>query len=172
MPEQQARWDSLAAARDLSDSRDSRARELKGDGRKILGYFCAFFPVEFLTAADIVPYRLMGNLRGPVSIANTYVDPSVCPFVKSCFDMAMKGEYDFLDGWVMPDACDNTKIIYRVWTYNLPSQYAYLLNVPNFLDEECFTFLNRELAFLRKSLGEFAQCEITDEKLHQANRPP
>ena len=155
-------------AKAFSENRHQRAKELKDEGRKILGYFCAFFPIEFLTAANIVPHRLMGNLRDPITTANTYFDPAICPFVKSCFDMAMKGEYNFLDGWVAPDACDNMRIAYRVWTYNLPPQYVYWLVTPRGLDEASFAFFRKELAFFRKSLEEFAQCEITDEKLHQA----
>jgi len=159
---------SLEGVKELTLDRGRRARELKNEGQNILGYFCSYFPIEFLTAANIVPYRLMGNLRDPVTVANTYVDPAVCPYVKSCFDMAMKGGYDFLDGWVTPDTCDNIVNIYRVWNYNLPSPYTYWLNAPNFLDEACFTFFKRELVFFKRSLEKFAQCEITDEKLHQA----
>ncbi len=159
---------SLERVKELTQDRGRRARELKNEGQNILGYFCSYFPIEFLTAANIVPYRLMGNLRDPVTVANTYVDPAVCPYIKSCFDMAMKGGYDFIDGWVTPDTCDNMVNIYRVWNYNLPLSYTYWLNVPNFLDEECFTFFKRELAFFRRSVGKFAQCEITDERLHRA----
>jgi len=168
VPKGQQIGGSLERVEELAQDRGRRARELKNEGRKILGYYCAFFPVEFLTATNIVPYRLMGNLRDPITIANTYVDPAVCPYIKSCFDMAMKGGYDFLDGWVTPDVCDNMVNIYRVWNYNLPSPYTYWLNVPNFLDEECFTFFKRELVFFRRSLEKLAECEITDEELHQA----
>ena len=159
---------AMDKATELAQDRGQRARELKREGRKVLGYFCSYFPVEFLTAADIVPFRIMGNLRETVTIANTYVDPAVCPWIKSCFDTAMKGGYDFLDGWVTPDTCDNMVNIYRVWNYNLPSPYTYWLNVPNFLDEACFLFFKRELAFFKTSLEKLTQSEITDEKLHRA----
>jgi len=168
VPEGQQVAGSLEGAKELAQDRGRRARELKDEGRQIVGYFCSYFPIEFLTAADIVPYRLMGNLRDPVTIANIYVDPAVCPYMKSCFDMAMKGGYEFLHGWVTPDTCDNAVNIYRVWNYNLPSPYTYWLNVPNFLDEPCFSFFRRELVFLRRSLEKFTQRDITDDKLHQA----
>jgi len=159
---------TLAEVKELSENRDRRARELKKEGRKILGYICDYFPLEFLTAANIVPYRLMGDLKDPISAADTYVDPAVCTYVKSCFDMALKGKLDFLDGWVTPDACNNITNIYRVWNYNRPSSYSYMLNVPNFIDEDCLQFFGRELVFFRRNLEEFAECRITDEKLLQA----
>jgi len=163
----QAKW-SLEAAKELSENRDRRAIELKVAGKPIMGYFCCFMPTEILTAANIVPYRFMGNLREPSTLADAYCDPSNCPYLKSCFDMAIKGKYDFLDGWVTPDACDNFTNMYRFWNYRLPSPHYYWLNVPNFLDEECFKFFKEELAILRKRIEEFAQSKITDEQLHKA----
>lgn len=53
----------MERVKELTLDRGRRARELKNEGQNILGYFCSYFPIEFLTAANIVPYRLMGNLR-------------------------------------------------------------------------------------------------------------
>jgi len=50
-----------------------------------------FVPLEILTAADILPFRIMGNPKEPITIANAYIDPANCPYLKSCFDGAMKG---------------------------------------------------------------------------------
>ncbi len=162
------RW--LEQAKRISENRDRRVRELKNEGKKVIGYFCSFFPLEILTAADLVPYRIMGNLTEPITAAHAYCDPALCPFVKSCFDAALKGAYDFLDGWVTPDSCDSIVNIYRTWKYNLPSPYTYWLNVPNFLDEDCFKFFKEELVLLKKSVEKFTQKELSDPKLQQAIR--
>ena len=82
--------------------------------------------------------------------------------------MAMRGEYDFLDGWVTPDACDNMTNIFRFWNYRLPSPHYYWLNVPNFLDEDCFHFFKEELAIIREKIEEFAGRKIADDELRQA----
>jgi len=163
----QTNW-SLAAAKELSQNRDRRVKELKAQGKLILGYFCCFLPLEILTAADIIPYRFMGSLREPSTLADAYCDPSNCPFLKSCFDMAMRGKYDFLDGWVTPDACDNMTNIYRFWNYRLPSPHYYWMNVPNFLDEDCFRFFKEELGILKNKIEGFAHHKITDDELRRA----
>ena len=157
----------LARAKAISQNRDWRARELKGEGRKVLGYFCCYLPLEILTAAHVIPYRIMGSIREPTTVADTYLDPALCPFIKSSFDIAMKGELDFIDGWMTPDSCDNIRIIYNIWRHNLPS-YSYQLRVPNLFDESCTRFFHEELALLKEELERFAQTEITDEKLRQA----
>jgi benzoyl-CoA reductase subunit C len=48
----------LERAERLYHERGFRAKELKGEGKKIIGYVCAFPPVELITAAGLVPYRI------------------------------------------------------------------------------------------------------------------
>lgn len=158
---------SLEEAKALSQKRDRRARELKGEGRRVLGYFCCYLPLEILTAAEVVPYRIMGSIREPVTVADTYLDPALCPFIKSAFDIAMKGDLDFIDGWVTPDSCDNIRIVSGIWRHNLPS-YSRQLQVPNLFDESCTRFFREELMLLKQDVEELAETEITDEKLRHA----
>ncbi|MFC2039365.1 2-hydroxyacyl-CoA dehydratase subunit D, partial [Chloroflexota bacterium] len=159
---------SLEAAKRLAENRDTRANQLKSEGRRVMGYFCSYMPLEILTAAKLIPYRIQGSVREPVTDANVYLDPGICPYLKSCYDMVLKGKYDFLDGWVTADSCDSRICLYKVWRYNLKPTYSYWLNVPNFLDEECFRFFREELAFFKKSIEGFTQSKISNEKLYEA----
>ncbi|MDP2625623.1 MAG: hypothetical protein Q8Q58_01785, partial [Candidatus Rokubacteria bacterium] len=59
----------LARARAHYEGRDQRARELKAEGRKVVGYLCYFAPPEILEAAGLVPYRIRGDVRHPVTRA-------------------------------------------------------------------------------------------------------
>ena len=73
----------LLAAKELSENRDRRARELKREGKRVVGYFHCFVPLEILTAAGILPFRMMGDPKEPLTIANAYIDPANCPYLKS-----------------------------------------------------------------------------------------
>ena len=44
-----------------------RARELKDQGKKIIGYLCAFTPLEIITAAGFIPFRIKGNVNEPIT---------------------------------------------------------------------------------------------------------
>lgn len=158
----------LEVAKGLAENRGRRAKELKSEWGKVMGYFCSHMPLEILTAADFIPYRIQGNMEEPVTEADVYLDPGICPYLKSCYDMVLKGRYDFLDGWVTPDSCDSRICLYKVWRYNLKPAYTYWLNVPSFLDEECFRFFKEELAFFKKSIEGFTQSKISDGKLYEA----
>jgi benzoyl-CoA reductase/2-hydroxyglutaryl-CoA dehydratase subunit BcrC/BadD/HgdB len=46
-----------------------RARELKGQGKKVIGYLCALTPVEIITAAGLVPFRIKGDVNEPITRA-------------------------------------------------------------------------------------------------------
>lgn len=146
----------------------ARARELKSQGRKIIGYLCAFTPLEIITAAGFVPFRIKGNVSEPITKADTQMETIVCPLVRSCFDMSLKDNYEFLDGMVMPHACDSIARNYSVWRYSLDLPYSHFINIPHTVRGPSMEFFKAELATFRKSLGKFAGREISDEALVQA----
>jgi len=145
-----------------------RARELKKQGKKVFGYLCAFVPLEMLTAAGLIPIRIKGNVRQPITRADAEMETIVCPLVRSCFDMALKGNYDFLDGLVIPHTCDSVSRTYDIWKYNLKLPYCHFLNVPHSTDEPSLEFFRSMLDMFRKSLEKFTGREITDQSLLKA----
>jgi len=116
--------EGLTLVRELCRSRDKRARQLRGQGRKVLGYFCCYPSLEIMTAAGIVPYRMMGNIKEPVTQADTHLETIVCGYVRSSLDVALKGAYDFLDGLVIPSTCETIDKLYRIWQDALEPQYS------------------------------------------------
>jgi len=146
----------------------SRARELKKQGRQIMGYLCAFTPVEIIAAAGFVPFRIKGDVNEPITKADTEMETIVCPLVRSCFDMALKGKYEFLEGIVIPHACDSISRTYDVWKYTLNLPYSHLIDMPHSTDEPSFNFYKAILGTFRESLGKFTGKEISDQGLNQA----
>ncbi len=144
-----------------------RARELKSQGKKFIGYLCAFTPLEIVAAAGLVPFRIKGNVDEPITKADTQMETIICPLVRSCFDMALKGKYDFLDGLVIPHACDSICRTYDIWKYSLNLAYYHLINLPHSTDDSSLEFFKAELNTFRKSLGKFAGNEISDRSLVQ-----
>jgi benzoyl-CoA reductase subunit C len=158
----------LAKAEQIYQNRDRKAKELKSEGKKIIGYLCSFTPVEMITAADLVPYRITGSTKESIALADAYLETIACPFTRSCLDMALKGSYDFLDGFVVPHACDNIVKLYDIWTYDIKHAYAHFVNVPHTLSPASFGFFEAELGTFKKSLERFSGREITAEGLSRA----
>jgi bzd-type benzoyl-CoA reductase N subunit len=153
-----------------------RARELKKQGKKVIGYICAFVPLEMLSAAGVVPVRIKGNVREPITRADAEMETIVCPLIRSCFDLALKGKYEFLDGLVVPHSCDSVTRTYDIWKSNLKLPFCHFLNVPHSTSEPSLKFFRAMLELFRNSLEKFTGKEISDRdlvraiKLHNRNR--
>jgi len=147
-----------------------RAKELKKEGKKIIGYVCSFVPLEIITAAGCIPFRVRGNIHEPITTGDTLLETIVCPYYRSCFDLSVKEKYAFLSGMVIPHGCDSMVRSYSAWSYSLPYSYFHFVNIPNVCDESSFEFFNAELNTFRKSLEKFTGKAITDEDLAQAIR--
>ena len=74
-----------------------RAQELKEEGKRFMGYICSFVPIEIITAAGFVPFRIRGDVHEPITKGDTYLETIACPFMRSCFDQSLKGKYDFCE---------------------------------------------------------------------------
>jgi len=157
----------LARAKELYENRGQRAKELRGDGKKVIGYICCYPPVELITAAGFVPYRITGSLE-PITEADAYLETLMCPYVRSCFDLGLKKRYDFVDGMIWPHTCDNIQKTYDIWKHYIPHSYFKYLDVPHMTDPSSFEFFAKELDLLKESLEEFAGFKITEERLKEA----
>ena len=136
----------LAMARDLCKNRGQRAERAKREGEKVIGYYCCFPPAELIAAANLFPYRITGDIHEPVTEGAVYLDTNMCPFLRSSFDLAMKGKYDFLDGIVVPNACRNMRRFHVFWRDNVKPAYVHYLNVPHTATSASIDFYEAELA--------------------------
>ena len=153
---------------ELYNERGKRAKELHDAGKKVIGYFCCFVPDEIITAFDMAPYRIQGSQNDPIDEADALLEPMACPFARSCFNMALKGEYDFLDGFVAPHSCDTIERMYHIWRSNKPSPFNHMINVPHMMGPSSDIFYRKELDYFIKRLEEFSGTKLDQNKLRDA----
>jgi len=147
-----------------------RARELKNEGKRVIGYVCSFVPLEIITAAGCVPFRVRGNVHEPITKGDSLLETIVCPYYRSCFDLSVKGKYDFLSGLVIPHGCDSMVRSFSAWSYALPYSYFHFVNIPTVCEDSSFEFFGAEIDTFRKSLEKFGGKAITTAELTQAIR--
>lgn len=145
-------------------------------GKDVFGYFCCVAPEEIIHAADILPIRITGS-----SSTEGHVDDHIprygCQFVRSAFDLAMSGVYDYLDGVVIPHTCD---LVGRMeyWWRTLAAKrsptiagleicpYVIYLNYPTKVDgEEALRLYRAELRQLRQYLERRKRIVLSDDRL-------
>ncbi len=82
-------------------------RALKEQGKKIVGYFCLYVPVEIIYAAGAVPVRLARGDEASAQQGEEWLRADACPFCKtSAGRFATDPLCQLLDGLVMVNTCD------------------------------------------------------------------
>ncbi len=145
--------------------RAERARELHQQGKKVIGYFCCYTPVEMITAAGLVPYRLTGTAGQPLAKVDRYLETVICPFIRSVFEMRLSGDYDFLDGLVMGNMCDTINFAYTAFEDYWKPAFSHFLDVPHKITP---VYFRSEFGRFGKALADYSNIDISDEALKQA----
>ncbi len=140
----------------------------KGQGGRAVGYFCSTMPVEVITAAGLLPFRLRATGSTGTELSDAFFSSLNCSFPRHAFNMALKGEYDFLDGLVMFNSCDHIRRVYDHWTRQLKTPFVRILSLPKKAGELQVEWFRSELAVLKEDMQEFYKVEITDEELNRA----
>ena len=162
------RNEGLARAREIYANRSQRARELKAEGKKIIGYPCVYVPLEMLTALDLVPYRTCGDMKEPVTEADRALPGSFCPVMRTCLDCALKDKNDFLDGMVTIHSCDPQEKTARVWESYTGYPYFHFIDMPSTVRPEALAYFTSQLHDFRKTLEAFTGRKMPTDRLKAA----
>ena len=158
----------LTRAKEIYLNRDQRVKELKAEGNKVMGYLCIYPVVEMMTALDLVPYRIFGDMSEPITDADDYLPIIVCPFLRSLLDLGLKGRYDFLDGVVMAHICDVGARTSHLWDVAVKTPYSHFIDVPHTNRELSQNRFKELLQNFQKTLEEFAGKKLTPAKLKES----
>jgi len=157
--------------REFRTYRQNRHREVMNwkekTGKKVIGVFCCDVPEEIIYAADMLPVRILGE-EEEATEADLHFPTNVCPYPKSCFDQALKGRYDYLDGLVVPNVCDMIRAMYSFWKIRIKLPYIHFLEVPQKISDEGVDFFYNNLLRFKESLEELSGNSISSESLTQA----
>ncbi len=158
----------LDKAIEICRNRSQRVKELKAEGRPVIGYLCIYPVLEMITAFDMVPYRIFGDMDEPITDADDYMPSIVCPFLRSILDLGLKGRYDFLDGVVMAHICDVGARTAHLWDVAVKTPYSHYLDIPHTNRENSRERLKELLIDFQKSLESFTGREMSPDKLRES----
>ena len=143
--------------------------EAKEKGKKVVGTFCSYTPVELICAAGAVPVSLCGKGEQGVLDAEARLPKTLCPLIKASYGLALTDQcpfFYFADGILAETTCDGKKKMYELMRELKP---LHVMNLPQGRDhalalESWKSEIQKAARFLEELLG----VEITDEKLHDA----
>lgn len=130
----------------LRAERIAELKRLKGLGKRVVGYFCQYVPVELIYAVGAIPVRLArGDYRSSVR-GERFLRPDACPFCKSCLGKFETDPlYQLTDALVFVNTCDMMR--------RLPETVIANIKIPVFqlyLPRTAQAFANRVQEFERQ----------------------
>ena len=158
----------LDCVKEIYRNRTRRVRELSAEGKKVIGYFHIYPVLEMLTALDLVPFGLTGDMGEPITKADACLPTVVCPFIRSMVDLGLKGRYDFLSGVVMAHACEVAEKTAHIWRTYLDPPYAHFIDTPHTTHAAAQKQHKELLKDFRTTLESYTGRELTDERLREA----
>lgn len=160
----------LSRANEIYLNTDQRVRELKAEGRTIMGYLCIYPVQEILTALDIIPFRIFGDMKETITDADSWMGTAVCPFLRSCLDLGLKGKFDFVDGVIFAHICDVGCALGNTWRLAVEMPFSFFLDTPSTLGKPAQVRMKTLLQEYQESLEKYTGKKVTPEKLKDAIR--
>ncbi len=156
--------------------KNSSIDEWQKEGRKVVGFYCTYIPEELLHAADLLPFRIRATGNKDTDLGDIYMVRFTCSFVRATLDMALKGVYDFLDGFLVCNSCDHSRRMYELFDLKVFNRenfhkkvHRFYLAIPHVITNEGFEWYKTEIEELKEELElKFNIKEITKEKLKKA----
>ena len=146
--------------------RTAQILEHKSRGGKVIGWLCTYVPEEIIHASGALPIRIIGySHEANLDDANAHLYINNCTFSRSCLQLGLEGQYDFLDGVVGGSTCDGARRLFDVWRQYIGTPFHHVLTVPRKYTERAHKLYYDEVVLFKKHLEEHLGVSISDEEL-------
>jgi benzoyl-CoA reductase/2-hydroxyglutaryl-CoA dehydratase subunit BcrC/BadD/HgdB len=147
----------------------SQIKEAKAKDGRVFGWLCSYVPEELIYAAGALPVRITGyNREMDLADGTAYLSNVSCSFTRSCFQMALRGDYKTLDGIIAGSTCDGARRLFDHWRHFVPVSFSQIISVPRKYSAPTLDLYYSELTDLKTNLEKHLNVNITDELLTDA----
>lgn len=148
--------------------------EAKEYGKKVIGTFCSYTPLEIINAAGAISVGLCGKSEQGIAEAETVLPKTLCPLIKASYGMAFTDQcpyFYFSDAIIAETTCDGKKKMYELMNKITP---VHALNLPQSRSQAFALEMWTEVAKLKPSpvsgyeistVAESADFHFTDDYL-------
>jgi benzoyl-CoA reductase/2-hydroxyglutaryl-CoA dehydratase subunit BcrC/BadD/HgdB len=153
----------------ISDQNLIDMEEAKRQGRKVIGFYCLYSPVEIALAAGAIPVSLCGTKNDPIAEAEKDLPRNLCPLIKSSYGFALTDTcpfFRFTDLVVGETTCDGKKKMFELLVNFRP---MHILQLPQNQDSETsLPFWTQEVQRFKERVEKETSVMISEEKLSAA----
>ena len=146
-----------------------RLKEAKEKGKKVVGVFCSYTPVELIRAAGAASVGLCGSSEDGIAQAEAYLPQTLCPLIKSSFGQAHEDLcpfFYFSDAIIGETTCDGKKKMFELLGEFKP---VHVMHLPQMQDqEEAVLLWTAEMHRAARFIEEKLDTKITEDNLRKA----
>ena len=144
-------------------------KELKEQGRRIVGVFCTFTPWELILAADAVAVVLCGIGDDNIPAAEVRLPKKLCPLIKASYGAAVTDKcpfFYFSDMVLAETTCDGKKKMYELMG---ELKHCHIMQLPpGRYGKGALEFWKQEVISVKEDLEQFYGITITEQKIRDA----
>ena len=144
-------------------------KELKEQGRRIVGVFCTFTPWELILAADAVAVVLCGIGEDNIPAAEVRLPKNLCPLIKASYGAAVTDKcpfFYFSDMVLAETTCDGKKKMYELMG---ELKHCHIMQLPpGRYGKGALEFWKQEVISVKEDLEQFYGITITEQKIRDA----
>ena len=141
----------------------------KEDGKKVVGYYCTYSPIELAIAAGAVVAPLCPSSQGPMLAADNDLPQNLCPIVRGLYDLAVTDRCPYFhssDFVIAETTCDGKKKAYEFLKRIKP---VHIMDLPQIADlPSSHVKWESEVRRLKEAMEKQLNVVITDEALRAA----
>jgi benzoyl-CoA reductase/2-hydroxyglutaryl-CoA dehydratase subunit BcrC/BadD/HgdB len=165
-PEAMQYFDEIA---NFFGQREKEIQAEKEKGKKVIGYFCTFTPIELILAADAIPVRVNSGWYDASKIGDRVVPVEVCPIVRSTIGAKMIGLSPYLelsDALISVLTCDGITKLSEIISDYKP---VWTMPLPRVKDSaQSMRFWSEEIKAIKGQIEALTGNKITRKKLKSA----
>ena len=141
-------------------------------GRKAMGCFPIYCPVELIHAAGMLPVGVIGGGNQiEIAHADSRFQSFVCSIVKSTLELGLTDRLQFLDGMLFHSICDPARNLASVFLRNFPGMFVDYIHFPqNLVSPLGAEYLGTEYKRVLGRLEELVGRKVTAEDLNNSIR--
>ena len=152
-----------------------RIMKEKENGKKLVGVFCTYTPLELIMAAGANFVSLCGGSDHTIAAAETVLPKNLCPLIKSSYGFAITDRcpyFYFSDAILAETTCDGKKKMYELLGKQKPVHVMHLPQGQNgpMAIESWKAAMYEAKAFLEEKLGTVITEENVRDAIKKRNR--
>ena len=147
-----------------------RMKELKEQGKRVVGMFCSFVPTELVYAAGALPVGLCAFSDETIPAAEADLPRNLCPLIKASYGFALTDTcpyFYFSDLVVGETTCDGKRKMFELLD---GIKETYVMQLPYRRDAQALAFWKNEIIAFREKLEETFSVSITEADIRAAIR--